>query len=130
MRYSKLLKKQKPLVRLVSGLTALSLFLAVPAVAQADWGAIAVDPLTGHYGLSFDYSTAVGAQNRARVECKTNHCKAAVWVRDGYAALVQKRNNGYFFGGVGRTKHIAFEEATRRAHEPAAKHIAWVFSGY
>jgi hypothetical protein len=128
MRYSKSMKK--PLVRLLAACTAVSLLFAVPAAAQADWGAIAVDPLTGHYGLAYDYSTAVAAQNRARIECKTNHCNAAVWVVNGYAALVQKRNNGVFFGGVGRTRHIAFLEATRRAHEPAAKHIAWVFSGY
>jgi len=128
MRYSKSMKKLP--VRLVAGLTAVGLLLAAPAIAEADWGAIAVDPLTGNYGVSYDYSSAVGAQNRARLECKTNHCKAAVWIRNGYAALVQKRNNGIFFGGIGRTKHAAFDQAIGRAHEPAAKHVAWVFSGY
>ena len=128
MRYSKSMKKLS--ARLVAGLTALGLLLAAPAAAEADWGSIAVDPLTGNYGVSYDYGSAVAAQNRARAECKTNHCKAAVWVRNGYAALVQKRKNGFYFGGIGRTKQEAFAQAEHRAHESGAKHIAWVFSGY
>jgi hypothetical protein len=124
----------KPSVRLVarlaSGLAALSLVLAVPAAAQAAWGAIAVDPVTGKYGVSFDFNTAGAAQHRARAECGTNHCKVAVWVANGYAALVQKRSNGLYFAGYGRTKHKAFKRATHRAHEPGARRVAFVFSGY
>ncbi len=118
------------LARLVSGLVAISLLLAVPAAAQAAWGAIAIDPITGKYGVSFDYSTARAAQHRARAECGTSHCKAAVWVANGYAALVQKRSNGLYFAGYGRSKHDAFKVATHRAHEAAARRVAWVFSGY
>jgi Domain of unknown function (DUF4189) len=116
--------------RLVAGLAAISLLLAVPAAAQAAWGAIAVDPITGKYGTSFDYNTAHAAQHRARVECGTSHCKVAVWVANGYAALVQKRSNGLYFAGYGRTKHDAFKVAIHRAHESGARRVAWVFSGY
>jgi hypothetical protein len=128
MRYPKSMKKLP--ARLVAGFAAVALLLVAPAAAEADWGAIAIDPLTGHYGLSYDYGSAVAAQSRARVECRTNHCKAIVWVRNGWAALVQKRTNGFFFGGIGRSKHDAFAQAVHRAHEPFAKHIAYVFSGY
>lgn len=117
-------------VRLAAGATALALLLAVPAAAQADWGAIAVDPITGKYGVSSRYNSARGAQHRARNECGTKHCKVAVWVANGYAALVQKRSNGLYFAGYGRTKHAAFAKALHRAHEPGARHVAWVFSGY
>lgn len=117
-------------VRLAAGLAAAALLLAAPAAAQAAWGAIAVDPITGRYGVSFDYNTARGAQHRARVECGSNHCKAAVWVANGYAALVQKRSNGLYFAGYGKSKHAAFKVATRRAHEPNPRHVASVFSGY
>jgi hypothetical protein len=116
--------------RLVAGLAAVSLFLAVPAAAQAAWGAIAVDPVTGSYGFSHDYNTARGAQQRARVECHTKHCKVAVWVANGYAALVQKRSNGFYFAGFGNSKHAAFAKAFGRAHESSPRRIAWVFSGY
>src|SRR5882757_876785 len=90
--------------RLVSGLAAALLLLAAPAAAQAAWGAIAVDPVTGKYGVSSDYNTARAAQDRARIECGTNHCKVAVWVANGYAALVQKRSNGLYFAGYGRDR--------------------------
>ncbi|MBS1879598.1 MAG: DUF4189 domain-containing protein [Actinobacteria bacterium] len=132
MSYPKSSTKQpvRLVARLVAGLAVAALLLAAPAAAQAAWGAIAVDPITGHYGVSYDYNTARAAQHRARVECGSNHCKVAVWVANGYAALVQKRSNGLYFAGFGRTKHAAFAKATHRAHEPGARHVAWVFSGY
>jgi hypothetical protein len=117
-------------VRLVVALASLALLLAAPAVAQADWGAIAVDPLNGKYGLAHDYNSANAAKHRARNECGTKHCKVAVWVANGYAALVQKRSNGLYFAGYGRTKQAAFAKALRRAHESNARRVAWVFSGY
>jgi hypothetical protein len=117
-------------VRLVVALASFVLLLAAPAAAQADWGAIAVDPITGKYGVAYDYNSAKGAQHRARNECGTKHCKVAVWVANGYAALVQKRSNGLYFAGYGRTKHAAFDKALRRAHESNARHVAWIFSGY
>jgi hypothetical protein len=115
--------------KLVAALvTAITLLFAVPAVAQADWGAIAINPETGHYGISFEYNTAVAAQHRAKKECGGIHCKVAVWVRNGYAALVQK-NNGVYFAGYGKTKSIAFANARKRAHEASAHSITSVFSG-
>ena len=128
MRYLK--PSLKCSVRPVVALVALVLVLAVPAAAQAAWGAIAVDPITGNYGFSHDYNSAKGAQHRARNECGSKHCKVAVWVANGYAALVQKRSNGLYFAGFGRTKHAAFHKALHRAHEPNARHVAWIFSGY
>jgi uncharacterized protein DUF4189 len=128
MSYLKL--STKPPARLTAALATVALLLAVPAAAQAAWGAIAVDPLSGKYGVSFDYRTAQGAQHRARAECGTNHCKVAVWVANGYAALVQKRANGLYFAGFGHSKHAAFAKALHRAHEPGARHVAWVFSGF
>jgi uncharacterized protein (DUF2147 family) len=117
-------------IRVAAGLAAAALLLAAPAAAQAAWGAIAVDPITGHTGVSYNYDTLHGAKHRARVECGTKHCKVAVWVANGYAALVQKRKNGLYFAGYGRTKHAAFALATHRAHERGARRVAWVFSGY
>ena len=120
----------RPAARLAAACATVALLLAAPAAAQADWGAIAVDPLTGKYGVSFDYRTAHGAQHRARTECGTKHCKVAVWVANGYAAVVQKRSNGLYFAGFGHSKHAAFAKALHRAHEAGARHVAWVFSGF
>ncbi len=109
---------------------ALVLALAIPAAASADWGAIAVDPHTGKVGLSYDYSSAGRAKHRALNECHRLGCRIAVFVHDGWAALVQKRSNGSYFAGYGPSKAVAFHEATRRAHDFGARHVADVFSGY
>lgn len=107
---------------------AVVLALAVPALAAADWGAIAVNPRTGKVGVSYDYSTSHHAKKRALARCHQSGCRVAVWVADQYAALVLKRN-GLFVAGVGRTRNLAFEKAKERAHERQAKRYAWVFSG-
>src|ERR1700753_3099595 len=104
-------KSVRLVVRTTAALAAASLLLALPVAAEAAWGAIAVDPLTGRYGTSFGYDTAHSAQHRARVDGHTSHCKVAVWVANGYAALVQKRTNGFYFAGFGGSKHAAFAKA-------------------
>lgn len=109
-------------------IAAAALVLAVPALAAADWGAIAVSPLTGRVGVSYDYSTAHHAKKRALHECHQRDCRVAVWVFDGYAALVLKRD-GVFVAGVGRTRNLAFAKAKERAHERRARRYAWVYSG-
>ena len=109
-------------------LAALALLVVAPA-AQASWGAIAVDPETGKIGYARGEASAGLAQTHARSECGTNHCKAAVWVFNGYGALVQKKN-GLYFAGLGNTKAQAFANARKRANDGTARSVAWVFSGY
>ncbi|HYJ20820.1 MAG TPA: DUF4189 domain-containing protein [Solirubrobacterales bacterium] len=107
---------------------SLALLLALPAVAQADWGAIAVNITTGKTGISYGYNTAAAAKNRARNECGRDKCRVAVWVRNGYAALVRKRS-GVFVAGAGPTRARAFQKARHRAHEQAARNVISVYSG-
>jgi len=109
-------------------IAALVLGLAEPALAGADWGAIAINPRTGKVGVSYDYSTAHHAKKRALAQCHQTGCRVAVWVRNQYAALVLKRN-GHFVAGVGLTRNLAFAKAKHRAHERQAKRYAWVYSG-
>jgi hypothetical protein len=109
-------------------IVALALALAVPALAAADWGAIAVNPRTGKVGVSYDYSNSHHAKKRALAQCHQTGCQVAVWVSNQYAALVLK-SNGVFVAGVGRTRNLAFEKAKERAHERSAKRYAWVYSG-
>jgi hypothetical protein len=113
----------------ITSICAVAMAFAAPALASADWGAIAVSPRTGKVGVSYDYSTAHHAKKRALNECHQLGCRVAVWVRNQYAALVLKLNNGVFVAGVGPTKNLAFARARERAHEPTAKKIAWVYSG-
>jgi len=120
-------KRTKLLV--ATSICALAMALAAPALASADWGAIAVNPRTGKVGVSYDYPTAHRAKKRARSECHQKACQVAVWVRNQWAALVLKRN-GVFVAGVGLTKKKAFAKARERAHESGAKRWASVFSGY
>ncbi|HEX8751981.1 MAG TPA: DUF4189 domain-containing protein [Solirubrobacterales bacterium] len=114
---------------LAAATAALVLLLAIPAAAQAYWGAIAIDPVTGNVGFAHRQPNANKAQTVARKDCGTPHCKAAVWVSNGYGAVVLK-HNGVFVAGIGRTKNLAFTNARIRAHEQSARKIAWVFSGY
>lgn len=114
--------------RLSALAVSFALLLALPAVAQADWGAIAVNTTTGKTGISYGYETANAAKNRARNECGRNKCRVAVWVRNGYAALVQKRS-GVFVAGAGATRALAFQKARHRAHEQAARNVISVYSG-
>jgi hypothetical protein len=112
-----------------TSICALTMALAAPALAAADWGAIAVSPRTGKVGLAYDYPTAHRAKKRALHECHQRGCQVAVWVRNQWAALVLKRN-GVFVAGVGLSKHAAFHRARERAHESSAKKVASVFSGF
>lgn len=118
----------RPPRSLCTAVLSLALLCGLPAAAQADWGAIAVDGETGKTGIAFDYATAAAARQRARNECGGPKCQALVWVRDGYAALVQKRS-GVFVAGVGATRALAFRMARQRAHEQRARRVVWVFSG-
>jgi hypothetical protein len=111
-----------------TAIAAAMLALAVPAFAAADWGAIAVSPRTGKVGVSYDYSSAHRAKQRALHECHQLGCRVAVWVHDQYAALVLKPN-GVFVAGYGPTKNLAFAKARSRAHDLTAKKYAWVYSG-
>jgi hypothetical protein len=115
-------------ISVLAAVCALALGLAAPAFAAADWGAIAVSPHTGKVGVSYDYSTAHRAKQRALHECHQLGCRVAVWVANQYAALVLK-HNGVFVAGVGPTKNLAFAKARERAHELTAKKIAWIYSG-
>lgn len=114
---------------LVAATAALVLLGAAPAAAQAAWGAIAVDPTNGNVGFAHRQPTAAKAQTVAKNDCGTSHCKAAVWVFNGYGAVVLKKN-GIYVSGLGRTRARAFGNARKRARERSAHAVAWVFSGY
>ncbi len=107
---------------------AVLLTLALPAAAEADWGAIAVNPDSGTVGLSRHAATATVARHHARERCGQSRCEVSVWVLNGYAALVETRD-GTFASGFAKTKGTAFRRAAARVHEPDARHVVWVFSG-
>lgn len=109
--------------------TSLAFLGAAPAAAEAYWGAIAVDPETGAYGVSYEYESVAAAKQRAKNECGSSHCKVAAWVSNGFAALVRKKN-GVYFAGIGRTQNLARKNARRNAHDSGARYITSVFSGY
>jgi hypothetical protein len=128
------MKSPKSRSTLVMGLGALIvsfvLLFAASASARSFWGAIAVDPETGATGTSFDFPTAKAAQHQALAVCaaKSEGCKIAAWVTNGYAALVQK-HSGLYIAGLGRTKHLAIVSARKHAHEKSARLVVTVFSG-
>ncbi|HEX5711986.1 MAG TPA: DUF4189 domain-containing protein [Solirubrobacterales bacterium] len=113
--------------RSIAALATLALVLAVPAAASASWGAIAIEPTSGKVGYARGQDSAAAAKEFALKECGGGKCKVAVWVSNGYGAVVKKKN-GVYIAGHGRTKNIATRDARERAHEKAPL-VAWVFSG-
>jgi Domain of unknown function (DUF4189) len=101
------------------------LAIAAPAVAGADYGAIAVNPSNGASGVSFNYNKKGPALRRAQRECPGD-CRIAVWVRNQCAAVVATKTR--FVPGVGRTKRKAIRHARRRANGPDDL-VAWTCSG-
>jgi Domain of unknown function (DUF4189) len=113
--------------RLAVVLAALTVFLAVPAAAQAYWGSIAIEPETGAVGTSVGKPTAAVAKQAAKNDCGDKHCKSAVWVFNGWGATVHKKN-GVYVSGIGTTKAKAVANARKRANEKAPL-VASVYSG-
>ncbi len=107
---------------------SLALLVAAPAVAQASWGSIAIDPETGSVGIAAGKSTAQIAKQAAKNRCGDKHCKSALWVFNGWGAVVKKKN-GVYISGIGTSKAKAFANARKRAREKAPA-VASVFSGY
>ncbi len=114
--------------KLVVAIAALTLLLVAPAAAEASWGAIAIDPTTGKVGYSRQQPTIAAAKKKALDECAENHCKVAVWIFNGYGAVVEKKS-GVYIAGIGETRNLAFQDARKRAHEQSASAVASVFSG-
>ncbi len=110
----------------VASAIALVMATAVPAVASAAFGAIAINPKTGDVGLSVNKPTQRDAKQRAEKDCFGN-CRIAVWVRNGCAAVVETRTR--YIAGLGATKNKALRDARRRAHNPDAHRVAWICSG-
>jgi Domain of unknown function (DUF4189) len=109
-----------------AAVVAISLALAIPAVASAEYGAIAVNPNTGASGVSFNYNKKGPALRRAQRECPGN-CRIAVWVRNQCAAVVTSPRR--FVPGVGPTKRKAIRDARRRAAGGRNPLVAWTCSG-
>ena len=114
--------------QLLAAIAALALLLATPAMAQASWGAIAIEPDSGKVGDSRNLDSAAAAKEKALKNCGESHCKVAVWVFNGYGAVVKKKS-GVYIAGIGATKNLAFADARKRAHEQSAAPVAWIFSG-
>jgi hypothetical protein len=107
---------------------ALTLSLAVPAGAQAFWGAIAIDPIAHKAGFSHRQPNPRKALTVAIDDCGSSGCELGVLVLDDYGAVVLKRNGSYF-SGTGLTRALAISNARKQARESSARLVAWVFAG-
>lgn len=117
-------------VTLAAAAVLLLASFAVPAVANAAYGAIAVNTgagmNAGASGVSYNYRTKDGAKRRAERECP-GQCRIAVWVRNQCGAVVETPT--HYIPGTGPNKRAALASARRHAHNPAAPRVAWVCSG-
>lgn len=114
--------------RLGALLAVLALTLVLPAAAGASWGSIAIEPETGKKGIAAGKATANAAKDAAKNRCGDPHCKAALWVFNGWGATVKKKN-GVYISGIGTSRAKAIANARKRANENAPVY-ATVFSGY
>ena len=114
--------------RLVTSVAAvaLSLSLAVPAIAAADYGAIAINRATGAWGVSYNRPSVHNAERGARAHCR-GYCHVMVWVRNRCAAVVETQTR--FVAGIGTTRSRAVRSARHRAGDHFARRVAWVCSG-
>jgi len=120
---------------------SLAVTTALPASASSNsseqrrnyYGALSISS-DNAWGGSFDYGTKRGAIKRAQRECKDRSnlpgtCEAAVWVRNGCAALSVKLNSDGFvtkYGwAVNRFKGPAIKAAQKKCGKKCVKR-AWV----
>jgi serine/threonine-protein kinase len=121
--------KSRSVPAVIVAIAALALTLAVPAAANAAWGAIAINPSTGDIGVGFGEVTKNDAQNEAEKDCK-GKCRQALYVRNKCGAIALN-GRGRLVAGFGNSKHEAIKKAKRKAKKAPgkAKLVAWVCSG-
>jgi hypothetical protein len=102
------------------------LMLVAPAVANAAYGAIAVNSNTGTWGVAYRAPARWYAERQALRKC-AGECSVIVWVRNRCAAVVVGRTG--FVAGTSDSKGTAIAVARRRAHDQQARLLAWVCSG-
>jgi uncharacterized protein DUF4189 len=107
-------------------LGTLAVSLALPAAALAAYGAIAINPTTGSWGVSVHAGTRGSAERRAKRECH-GRCRVLLWVRNECAAAVETPTR--FWGGWGPNRKAAITSARRHAHQRHAHLLAWTCSG-
>jgi hypothetical protein len=110
---------------LISAVSVAALSLAAPAAANADWGAIAIDPKNGNAGIGFGEPTKTAAQNEAEKDCP-GKCRQALFVLNKCGAIAT--NGKRFVGGFGNTKREAIKKARKKVG-PDGRLIAFVCSG-
>jgi hypothetical protein len=96
---------------------AILLVLAMPAVAFAEYGVIAVNKGTGRDGIGVA-PVLSRAKQLARRACP-GHCVAAAWAQTECVAVVHVRRR--YFAGFGASKRTAIKNARRRAGHPRAR---------
>lgn len=108
------------------GAAAVAAPAAAPAAANAAYGAIAVNPSSGGWGISHSYNTRYGAQRRALNECPGS-CRVLVWTKRRCGAVIQTRSR--FIGGTGSTRSRAIRNARARSGYVSSRVVAWECSG-
>lgn len=104
---------------------ALLLAAAAPAVAEASWGAIAVDRSSGNSAGVSGYATAGAAREAARSQCQGS-CRILVTVRNACGVVIEAR--GDYFAGRGSSVRRATRRAARRARTRSYSRVASVCS--
>jgi len=105
-------RRRLPLALAVTALVV----LAVPAVAIAEYGAIAVSKRTGHHGASVA-PTLSSAQGEALQACG-RHCVVIAAAQNECSAVVHVHRQ--FWAGYGATRSAAVRSARQQASDPHA----------
>jgi hypothetical protein len=109
----------------VAAVVAFAFAFVVPAVANAAWGAINLNPKTGQAGVGFGEQTKADAQDEAEKKCP-GKCRPALIVRNKCGAIAVNPNR--YVAGFGNKKRKAIKRARKKAGDPH-RLVAYVCSG-
>ncbi|MGH7055573.1 MAG: DUF4189 domain-containing protein [Stellaceae bacterium] len=108
----------RPLALTAAGALAVALLLPLARPAQAQWGAIAYNGKTGHFGMSWNQLTPKAAIGVATRDCGTSGCR--VVVRFGAKACAAVALSGKP-GGIGASARPSLDQARAAALKDCEK---------
>jgi hypothetical protein len=112
---------------------ALLLASAAPALAQGQWGALALSERSTAYGYSFDYDTQEKASERALAECAKNasDCRVHTTFRNTCLVVAGSVDGpiGWAWGGREQTRDQRAVEQCRQRGAVNCKVVERICSG-
>ncbi len=115
-------EKQEKYQLIAMTLAGTALLAAGAALADSSFGAIALSPQTGHYGLVVNRTSRAAAERDARSRCQVANCRTTLVFKNACGAIVRKGN--VLVAASGSDRQTTLTEALQRTGKEA-KVITW-----